>query len=75
MLADMLDPPVADEEDRQSVSESMAMERAAVVLDGGRTRTGSILTQSPEFTTGSVYQGTCSACLIMGKLMRCKVWC
>jgi hypothetical protein len=36
MLADMLDPPPADDEDRRSLSDSMRMERAAVVLDGGR---------------------------------------
>jgi hypothetical protein len=36
MLADMLDPPQADEEAQQSVSDSMGMERAAVVLDGGK---------------------------------------
>jgi hypothetical protein len=36
MLADMLDPPQADEEDGRSVSDSMGTERAAVVLDGGK---------------------------------------
>jgi hypothetical protein len=36
MLVDMLDPPEADEEGRRSVSDSMDMERAAVVLDGGK---------------------------------------
>jgi hypothetical protein len=36
MLADMLDPPQADEEDHRSVSDSMGMERAAVVLDVGK---------------------------------------
>jgi hypothetical protein len=36
MLDDMLDPPEADEEDRRSLSDSMGMERAAVVLDGGK---------------------------------------
>lgn len=36
MLADMLDPPETDEEDRRSLSDSMGTERAAVVLDGGR---------------------------------------
>jgi hypothetical protein len=36
MLADMLDPPQADEEDHRSVSDSMGTERAAVVLDGGK---------------------------------------
>jgi len=35
MLADMLDPPQADEEDGRSVSDSMGMERTAMVLDGG----------------------------------------
>jgi hypothetical protein len=36
MLADMLDPPQADEEDGRSVSDSIGTERAAVVLDGGK---------------------------------------
>jgi len=36
MLADMLDPPESDAEDRWSVSGSMGMERAAAVLDGGK---------------------------------------
>lgn len=36
MLADMLDPPQADDEDPRSVSDSMGRERAALVLDGGR---------------------------------------
>lgn len=36
MLADMLDPPESDEEDRRSLSDSMGMERAAVVLGGGK---------------------------------------
>ncbi|MEW6760883.1 MAG: hypothetical protein AB1437_08670 [Pseudomonadota bacterium] len=36
MLADMLDPPEADEEDRRSLSDSMGTERAAAVSDGGR---------------------------------------
>lgn len=36
MLADMLDPPEADEEDVRALSDTMAMERAAVVLDGGK---------------------------------------
>jgi hypothetical protein len=36
MLADMLDPPETDEEGRGSMSDSMRMERAAVVLDGGK---------------------------------------
>ena len=36
MLADMLDPPEIDQEDRHSLSDSMGMERAAVVLDGGK---------------------------------------
>jgi hypothetical protein len=33
MLADMLNPPEADEEDRQVVSGSIGKERAAAVLD------------------------------------------
>lgn len=36
MLSDMLDPPEADEEDRHSLSDSMGLERVAVVLDGGK---------------------------------------
>jgi len=36
MLADMLDPPQADEEDHCSLSDSMGVQRAAVVLDGGK---------------------------------------
>lgn len=36
MLADMLDPPETDQEDRRSVSDSMTLERAALVLDGGK---------------------------------------
>lgn len=36
MLSDMLDPPETDEEDRHSLSDSMGLERAAVVLDGGK---------------------------------------
>jgi len=36
MLADMLDPPEADEEDRGSLSDSMGTARAAAVSDGGR---------------------------------------
>jgi len=36
MLADMLDPPEADQEDPRSLSDSMRTERAAVVLDGGK---------------------------------------
>jgi len=36
MLADMLDPPQADDEDTRSVSDSMGRERAALVLDGGK---------------------------------------
>jgi len=36
MLDDMLDPPEVDEEDPRAVSDSMGMERAAVVLDGGK---------------------------------------
>lgn len=34
MLADMLDPPEADEEDRRSISGSIDKERSAAVLDG-----------------------------------------
>lgn len=36
MLADMLNPPQADDEDTRSVSDSMGRERAALVLDGGK---------------------------------------
>lgn len=36
MLADMLDPPQADEEDHCSLSDSMGVQRAAVVLNGGK---------------------------------------
>jgi len=36
MLADMLDPPQADEEDRRSLADSVGMERAAMILDGGK---------------------------------------
>jgi hypothetical protein len=36
MLADMLDPPETGEEDHRTVSDSMGMERAAAVLDGGK---------------------------------------
>jgi len=36
MLADMLDPPETAEEDHRTVSDSMGMERAAAVLDGGK---------------------------------------
>ena len=36
MLADMLDPPEADEEDRRALSDSMGTQRAAVILDGGK---------------------------------------
>lgn len=36
MLVDMLDPPEFDQEDRRSLSDCMGMERAAVVLDGGK---------------------------------------
>jgi hypothetical protein len=36
MLADMLDPPGADEEDHCSLSDSMGVQRAAMVLDGGK---------------------------------------
>jgi hypothetical protein len=38
MLADMLDPPEADEEDGQALSGSMRKERAAAVLDGESDR-------------------------------------
>ena len=33
MLADMLDPPEADEEERRSIAGSMSKERSAAVLD------------------------------------------
>jgi hypothetical protein len=36
MLADMLDPPQADEEDHRSLSHGMGVRRAVVVLDGGK---------------------------------------
>lgn len=36
MLADMLDPPEADDEDRSLLADSMCTERAAVVLDDGK---------------------------------------
>jgi len=36
MLADMLDPPETDQDDRRWLSDSMGTERAAVVLDGGK---------------------------------------
>jgi hypothetical protein len=36
MLADMLDPPETDNEGHGSMSDSMSMERAAMVLDGGK---------------------------------------
>lgn len=36
MLADMLDPPETDEEDRGLLSHSMDTERAAVVLNDGK---------------------------------------
>ena len=36
MLADMLAPPETDQEDRRSLSGSMTLERAALVLDGGK---------------------------------------
>jgi len=36
MLVDMLDPPETDQEDHRSLSDSMDLERAAVVLDGGK---------------------------------------
>lgn len=38
MLADMLDPPETDDEDRQLVSGSIGKERAAAVLDGESDR-------------------------------------
>jgi len=38
MLADMLDPPEADEEDRRSIAGSMDKERDAAVLDGETDR-------------------------------------
>lgn len=34
MLADMLDPPEADEEERRSIAGSMSKERSAAALDG-----------------------------------------
>jgi hypothetical protein len=34
MLADMLDPPEADDEDRRSISGSIDKERSAAALDG-----------------------------------------
>lgn len=36
MLADMLDPPETDDEGHGAMSDSMGLERAAMVLDGGR---------------------------------------
>ncbi len=36
MLSDMLDPPEADQEDQRTLSDSMTLERAALVLDGGK---------------------------------------
>ena len=36
MLGAMLDPPEADEEAPRSVSDSVGMERAAVILEGGK---------------------------------------
>ncbi len=36
MLTDMLEPPQTDEEDGRSLSDSMGMERAAVILNGGK---------------------------------------
>lgn len=36
MLADMLDPPETDQDERSWLSDSMGKERAAVVLDGGK---------------------------------------
>jgi hypothetical protein len=38
MLADMLDPPEADEEERRSIAGSMDKEREAAVLDGETDR-------------------------------------
>ena len=38
MVGDMLDPPEAEAEDRQSLSGSIGKERAAAVLDGGTDR-------------------------------------
>jgi hypothetical protein len=38
MLADMLDPPEADDEDRRSIAGSMDKERDAAVLDGETDR-------------------------------------
>lgn len=38
MVRDMLDPPEADEEDRQSLSGCMGKERVAAVLDGETDR-------------------------------------
>jgi hypothetical protein len=38
MLADMLDPPEADEEDRRSIASSMDKELSAAVLDGEADR-------------------------------------
>jgi len=38
MLADMLDPPETDDEDRHLVSGSIGKERAAAVLDGDSDR-------------------------------------
>jgi hypothetical protein len=38
MLADMLDPPEADVEDRRSIGGSMDKEREAAVLDGETDR-------------------------------------
>ena len=38
MVADMLDPPEAEEEDRQTLSGSIGKERAAAVRDGGTDR-------------------------------------
>jgi hypothetical protein len=35
MVEDMLDPPEAEEEDRQSLDGSLGKERAASILDGG----------------------------------------
>lgn len=41
MVADMLDPPEAEEEDRQALAGSIGKERAAAVLDDGAGDDGS----------------------------------
>jgi hypothetical protein len=38
MLADMLDPPEAEEEDRRAISGSIDKERSAAVIDGASDR-------------------------------------